>query len=252
MASITFLGTGSAVTNADHDNVHLLVQSGQQTLLVDCPSNPIPALKRRGVDLTYSLRHLVLTHFHADHVSALALMLQTAWLLGRKDGLPVYGLDFTLMRAEKLMELFQSNEWPGMFPVQFTRVPESEQHLAIDTPDLRVLTSPVRHLIPNIGIRMEFPEVNKAVVYSSDTRPCREMVALAQGADLLIHEASGEYQGHTSAAQAGEIARQAGVKALRLIHYPTWESAPTSLVEEAGRTVGGDVDLARDGEEIEL
>jgi ribonuclease Z len=137
-----------------------------------------------------------------------------------------------------------------MFPLMFQRVPESEQHVVIDTPDLRVRTSPVRHLLPNIGLRMEFPALQKTVVYSSDTRPCREVVALAQGADVLIHEASGEHKGHTSAAQAGEIARQAGAKSLWLIHYPTWEQDPTPLVEEARRTFEGEVTLAQDGEEI--
>lgn len=250
MATITFLGTGSAVTNADHDNVHLLARSGEQMLLIDCPSNPIPTLRHRGVDLTHGMTQLALTHFHADHVSALALMLQTAWLLGRKKPLPVIGLDFTLTRAEKLLELFQSNEWPGMFPLNFQRIPETERHLAIDTPDLRVFTSPVHHLLPNIAIRIEFPTVGKAVVYTSDTRPCAEVVALAHDADVLIHEASGEFEGHSSAAQAGSIAHQAGVKSLRLIHYPTWDADPTLLVGQARETFGGEVALALDGEEL--
>jgi ribonuclease Z len=251
MASITFLGTGAAVTTAGHENAHMLVRSGAQMLLVDCPSNPIPRLQARGVDLTNGLTHLLLTHFHADHVSGLALMLQTAWLVGRTAPLPIYGLDYTLSRAELLLKLFGCDGWPHMFPVEFRRVPEQEGYVAIDTPDLRVLTSPVRHLLPDIAVRLVFPG-SRSAVYSSDTEPSDAVRRLAHGVDLLIHEASGEHPGHTSAAQAGEVARQAGAKALRLIHYQTWETDPAPLAEEAHRTFGGEVKLAEDWDRIEF
>ncbi len=45
-----------------------------------------------------------------------------------------------------------------------------------------------------------------AVAYSSDTSPCDAVVALARDADVLIHEAAKDTLGHSSAAQAGEVA----------------------------------------------
>ena len=73
---------------------------------------------------------------------------------------------------------------------------------------------------------------------------------MAEGADVLIHEASGASKGHTSAAQAGEIASVAGVAELYLIHYPTRSSDPGRLIEDAGKKFAGSVRLAKDCMEL--
>jgi ribonuclease Z len=73
-----------------------------------------------------------------------------------------------------------------------------------------------------------------------------EVVRLAEGADVLIHEASGASLGHSSAAQAGQIATQAEVGKLYLIHYPTGEYANGNLVAEARQHYQGEVNLATD------
>jgi ribonuclease BN (tRNA processing enzyme) len=61
-----------------------------------------------------------------------------------------------------------------------------------------------------------------------------------------LHEASGPFKGHTSAAQAGEVAQQAGAKALYLIHYPTGKFASGDPAAEARGAFSGPVELARD------
>jgi ribonuclease Z len=75
---------------------------------------------------------------------------------------------------------------------------------------------------------------------------------LANGADVLIHEAAGGLRGHSSAAQAGETARQAEVGALYLIHYPTGKYASGDPVAEAIERFPGPVHLAEDFMEIEF
>jgi ribonuclease Z len=90
------------------------------------------------------------------------------------------------------------------------------------------------------------------MAYSCDTEPCQAVINLASGADVLIHEASGAGPGHSSASQAGGIARQAEVGRLLLIHYPTRDPEPETLVEEARTTFPGEVGLATDFMELEL
>jgi ribonuclease BN (tRNA processing enzyme) len=75
---------------------------------------------------------------------------------------------------------------------------------------------------------------------------------LAGGADILIHEAGGASFGHSSAEQAGEIATQAEVGKLYLIHYPTGRFASGNLKEEARKTYLGDVIVATDFMIIEI
>jgi ribonuclease Z len=88
------------------------------------------------------------------------------------------------------------------------------------------------------------------MAYSCDTEPCQQVIDLAAGVDLLIHEAAGASPGHTSAAQAGRIARDAEAKALCLIHYPTCSFDYRSLVGLAQEVFEGDVFLAEDFMEL--
>jgi len=71
------------------------------------------------------------------------------------------------------------------------------------------------------------PRPGRSVVYSGDTAPSEEVRKLAHQATLLIHEATVGQEiekeanewGHSSARQAAECAREAGVSALFLTHF---------------------------------
>jgi ribonuclease Z len=107
-------------------------------------------------------------------------------------------------------------------------------------------------MIPTIGLRVEFLQGEHSLAYSCDTSPCDEVIRLASGVDLLIHEATGAQFGHSSAAQAGSIARQAEAGKLALIHYSTLIEPGNHLVEQAGASFGGPVVLAKDLMEFEF
>jgi ribonuclease Z len=124
--------------------------------------------------------------------------------------------------------------------------------LVLDCADFRVFASPVRHLIPTIGLRFEYHKSGKVLAYSSDTEPCAQVVRLAEGADVLIHEAAGEQIGHSSAAQAGGIAAQAEAAALFLIHYPTGRFAEGDPAQQARQKFQGEVSLATDFMTLDL
>ena len=65
------------------------------------------------------------------------------------------------------------------------------------------------------------------MAFCFDTRPCDGARALAAGANLLVHEATfgtsereqAERYGHSTAAQAAEVARDAGAQRLLLTHF---------------------------------
>jgi ribonuclease Z len=189
---------------------------------------------------------VILTHFHPDHVSGFASLLMSMWLVGRKEPLNVYGLDQTVERAKKMLELYTWQEWPNFFPVHFVQIPAVEHAAVLDDPDLRIFSSPVEHLVPTIGLRFEFGQSGKVLAYSCDTQPSQIVRRLAEGADVLIHESTGPSKGHTSPEMAGEIATQAEVGALYLIHYPPQLVKPETLLEKASQTYHGPITVAKD------
>lgn len=94
----------------------------------------------------------------------------------------------------------------------------------------------------------------RKVVYTGDTRPVERTVEIAKNADLLIHDASfldelkewAVESGHSTAREAAEVARKAGVKKLILTHISTrYSKDVTPLLDEA-REVFEDVTVAED------
>ena len=98
----------------------------------------------------------------------------------------------------------------------------------------------------------------RKVVFSGDTAPCETLAIAAHGADLLVHEATfGEDErdraratGHSTAAQAAQIAADAEVKLLALTHISA-RYGGSELREEA-RAVFAATELPRDFDTIDI
>lgn len=244
MAKVIILGTSNAIPHKDHDNTHFVVVGEERVVLVDCSGNPTIRLEQAGLDFN-DITDLVATHFHPDHISGIPSLLMDMWLMGRKRPLNIYGLHHTLDRLEALMGFFEWDKWPNFFPTAFVRLPATEGTTVLDCPDFKVIASPVQHFIPTIGLRVEFKS-KKVFAYSCDTEPCEQVVHLAAGADVLMHESSGPSRGHSSAEQAAEIAAQAEIGRLLLVHYPTGSYRTTDLIADARGRFQGEVALAED------
>jgi ribonuclease Z len=245
MADLIILGSSNAISDEEHENTHMVLVGASRVALIDAVGNPVSRLAKAGIPFE-SLTDVVLTHFHPDHVSGVPLLLMDMWLRGRRKPLDIYGIHHTMARVENMMNLYGWQSWPNFFPVAFHYLPAEEKTPVLDCEDFAIYSSPVHHLIPTIGLRVDFKKSGKAMAYSCDTEPCEEVVRLAEGADVLIHEAAGALKGHSSAAQAAEIARKAEVGALYLIHYPTGKYRQENLVEDARTQFQGEIALAED------
>lgn len=246
MSQLIILGSSNAVPGLDHENTHMILADEAGLILIDCPGNPVTRIRQAGLD-PLDLEHLILTHFHPDHISGAPSLLMQSWLIGRKKSLHVYGLSYTLDRFLTMMELYEWQSWPGLYPVNFHEIPEIEFSPVLETESLRLIASPVNHIVPTIGLRFEFLKSQRTLAYSCDTEPCQAVVRLAHQADLLIHEATGLTSGHSSATQAGEIAAETSVNRLVLIHYETYTGVKRqALLDAAQKTFMGEVSLAED------
>jgi ribonuclease Z len=99
----------------------------------------------------------------------------------------------------------------------------------------------------------------RKIVISGDTMPCEEMIAFSKNADVLVHEATFDSElediakeyGHTTAAQAAEIAKKAKVEKLFLVHVSP-RYLDYRVLENDARKIFVQSFVPKDFQEIEI
>ncbi len=251
MPEMLVLGTAASVPDAEHDTIGLALRGPGWAVQIDCGGSPLHKLARAGVDMDH-LRAVVLTHRHADHVYGLPMLIQGLWLGGRQDSLPIYGPAETLDVALQLLEAFHLADREGMFAIDWRPVALRQGEPVLRVEEVRITAAPVVHAnVDSMALRFQHVHTGRSIVYSSDTEPCPALVRLAEGATYLIHEATGEFPGHSSPAQAAETAREAGVEFLVLVHYPV-RRADLERWRAQAAAFSGPVIVAEDGDTFAL
>jgi ribonuclease Z len=247
-----FFGTSGAIPSAARDNTALAFYSSDDVVLVDCSGSPYQKILKGGLD-PMRVSSLIVTHRHVDHLYGIPSLAHNMGLAGRRATLHVYALPETLPILHGFMKLFPLEE-KMPYRVELHEIPPKEGYPVLRAKGFRIQSAPVTHGAPNIGLRVEFasPQERGVVVYSSDTSPCPSLIALARGADILIHEATflhgdaarAASDGHTTGYQAGEVATKAGVRRLILCHFvASLHDQVEELRREARQTYSGPVEI---------
>lgn len=251
MPELIILGTAASVPDAEHDTVGLVLRGPGWAVLIECCGNSLYKLAQAGIPRD-DLSAVILTHRHADHVSGLPMLVQGAWLGGRKVPLPIYGPQETLDVGRQMLRLYDMENQTNMFSLDWRPVPLYEGQHVLTIGGVKITASPTRHLeLDCLALRLENESSRVRIVYSSDTEPCPAVIRLASGANLLIHEATGNRAGHSTPVEAAKVAREAGVARLALIHYPIHDHNLDDWLAQASG-FPGPVALARDGDVYSL
>ncbi len=248
---VIFLGTGAAL-NWERAQTSLAVPlAGDEAMLIDASSGTVLLRQLEAAEIPLeSVRHLFVSHLHFDHAGGLAPLL-TALAPLPGAFLAVHAMPGTLKGLRELLALTIPGvegwlggrlAWCELAPGESVKVNDAE-----------ITPFRVDHGLECVGFRVA--QAGSVAVFAADTRPCREVVENAREADLVIHEVYGlkaeaeraHALGHTTAAEAGRIARKAASRRLILTHFRASRFAdPEVLAAEAGASFGQPVEVARD------
>ncbi len=242
MVDLTFLGTGGAFSAGLRTNTALLIQAPQFTMLVEAGPPVMNQLARAGIGAN-DIEWLFVSHPHGDHMLGFPMLALSR--LDATTSLHVHAGYNTIARLKILWDLV----FPGLTSRELGLAWHEhseeivEQNRLTDQVTLRTAPVPGPPGVPTLAARWKFA-AGPTITFITDTYPTPASAELARGSDLLIHEASfsatlepgvdAAAYFHSTARQAGEIARQAGCGFLALVHLGHQIcDDPTVLVDEA-------------------
>ena len=215
---------------------------------------------------------VLLSHLHMDHIQGLGFFgpLFRPAMEAHIWGPPSATLDLRTRLSRYLS--------PPLFPVQLRDLGSRfELHNAPDEPvaigGLEIIAASVIHPGPTVGYRIR--EGTATLAYLPDHEPAlgprsfpdadrwTSGHALAEGADLLVHDcqylpaerAERIGWGHASTIEAAAFASRAGVRRLALFHHdPSHDDAAVDAMVEAVAALAPSVAVfgAREGETVQL
>lgn len=219
MATLYLLGTGAVMSDPWRTTTMLGLENESSLLLIDCGADAVQRFKSAGVDPS-GLRQLIVTHEHADHIAGFPLLIERLWVEGLRGDFHVYGLRSAIDQARRVHDAFDTADWEGYPSIVYHEVPYEAGATVLSDGAWHITAAPGLHAVPVIGLRIVDQVAGGVLVYSADTAKSPVIAELAQGAQLLVHEATGDLPGHSTAVEAAEVADAAGVDELILTHLP--------------------------------
>ncbi len=194
---VTLLGTGTPPPLTSRFGPATLVQVGGKTLLFDAGRGVTQRLWQKRVPLG-AVDQLFLTHLHSDHVVGIPDLMLTGWMnspFGRRPG--IFNVVGPAGTGQMMEHLRMAYDWDiqtritdqgfnetGVTPV----VQEVSDGFVWQEDGVKVTAIKVFHgdkIDPAFGYRVDYD--GRSTVISGDTTPSENLIAHAQGVDLLVH-----------------------------------------------------------------
>jgi ribonuclease BN (tRNA processing enzyme) len=187
---IHFLGTGDAFSAGGRQQAAYLIQSSRGSLLLDCGSTALAALKRYDLPVS-SIDRILLSHLHGDHFAGLPFfLLHYVYVEPRAKPLKIIGPEGLKGRVELIFRAMypDSASVPLSYDIEFIELHPGRPPLSMD----ELLINPFRvpHQKQPLSLGFEIRVDGRKIVYSGDTGWTEDLVARSQNADLLICECS--------------------------------------------------------------
>ena len=273
---VTLLGTkGGPRVNKGRANPSNLVTAAGRSYVVDCGYGVTRQLVEAGVE-AHEVRTILITHNHSDHMLELGPLVYSAWAGGLREPIDVWGpppvgkivASFLESVAYDIDIRTEDEGRPDLR--KLVRVHEFEAPGPVfEAEGLKVSATKVRHPPLTHAYAYRFDTPARSIVLSGDTTYSPELIALAKGVDVLVHEVmhldgldrllarnpnaptlrSHLMASHTTTEQLGHVAAEAGVKTLVLSHFvPGDDPSITDAMWTEGvrRNFSGEIVVGRD------
>ncbi|KAA2255965.1 MBL fold metallo-hydrolase [Solihabitans fulvus] len=237
---ITVLGGCGAWPSAGQACSGYLVEREGFRLLIDPGYATLPRLL--ATVAAERIDAVLVSHGHPDHCADLNPLLR-ARALGDQPppALPVHAPPGAL---DAVLALDNARMLAGSYALH-----DLDPARPVEVGPFRVQTWALPHFVPNAGMRLTAGD--RVLAYTGDTGPSEDIVTMARDADVLLAEAT--FPEHivpaadapylSTARQAGEYGRDAGVGRLLLTHL--WpDTDPAAAEAAAGVAYTGDLGTA--------
>ena len=247
------------------------------TYVVDCGNGVARQMARARLGFR-TLRAVFVTHHHSDHNADFGNLFLLLWAGGLDAAVDAFGppplvamtAQFLALNAYDVATRIADEGRPPLAPLIRAHDIDAAGEVYRDE-RVRITCALVKHppVVPAFAFR--FDTRDRSIVFSGDTAPCDSLIALARGADVLVHEVLHEpsldaicanlpnatrlrrhlLDSHTTQDQVGIVAREAGVKCLVLSHFVPADSVTDDTWRDAAaRHYDGKIVLGRDLMEI--
>jgi phosphoribosyl 1,2-cyclic phosphodiesterase len=212
---------------------------------------------------------IAFTHFHWDHIQGFPFF-APAYDPSQKLTLLTIGRGQTVTNLREIFEVQMQSQY---FPVQldhmganfeFLQIADASKHFTAVN-NVETVVTALRHNHPGGAYTFRIERDGKVLVVCTDVEHEEQMdpqlVELARGADLLVHDAQFTAEelknrrgwGHSSFDQAMQFAEMAGVKHLALTHHdPEHDDEFLQRIEKLCQERFPNAVLARQGMEIAI
>jgi ribonuclease BN (tRNA processing enzyme) len=243
---LVLLGTGGGPTPKRNRSApaQVLLIDGV-AYVIDCGNGVGRQLALAGVKFQ-ALRHVFITHHHSDHNADYGNLLLLAWESDLNHRVDTWGPPPLVKMTQTFLQL---NDYDiqirtvdeGRVPFAPLIVPHefSAAGPVMQDERVKVTAALVHHPPVEPAFAYRFDTADRSIVISGDTSPSQNLIALAKGADLLVHEVmhlpslekliASEpnaarlkehlLAAHTTCEDVGRVATAAGVKTLVLSHF---------------------------------